>query len=371
MKVGIFHPQINWCGGAEFVAIEIIKTLKENGFQVVLLTNEKLNQKKIRNIYGEDLSVDSQIVFPFYFFSPTDTHNVYTEILRSLILKSKSDIVIDTKTNTIIPNIDITYIHYPFLRSLPLNIKNRIFYLQHRIYARQTRMRARNREQKIVLCNSKYTAEAIRETFGVNPYVLYPPVKLPIFHQKDIKRERENSVITISRISKEKRLTQVPHIAKLTKAITFTIIGLLDSREEYFLILKTINNLEVSDRVKVLVNVPRETLNNILLDSKIYLHTCVGEHFGISIIEGMSGGCIPIVPNSGGPKEFVPEELRYDGIEEAAEKIEKSIHSWSPQYVQESINIAEKFSEKEFSRKFLEIFQSYIDNKLNRNKVLL
>jgi glycosyltransferase involved in cell wall biosynthesis len=44
----------------------------------------------------------------------------------------------------------------------------------------------------------------------------------------------------------------------------------------------------------------------------VLLHSARGEHFGISVVEGMSACCIPVVHDSGGPAEIVDVEfLRY------------------------------------------------------------
>ena len=72
----------------------------------------------------------------------------------------------------------------------------------------------------------------------------------------------------------------------------------------------------------------REKKIELLKKAKIYLHTMVGEHFGISIVEAMALGCLPIVHNSGGVKEFVPEQYRYMNLQEAADKINKEINFW-------------------------------------------
>jgi len=52
-----------------------------------------------------------------------------------------------------------------------------------------------------------------------------------------------------------------------------------------------------------------------------------GEHFGISPIEALASGCITIVHNSGGMKEFIPEEFRWEKYEDLKEKIVKSMES--------------------------------------------
>ena len=63
--------------------------------------------------------------------------------------------------------------------------------------------------------------------------------------------------------------------------------------------------------VTLLKNIPRNKLVSILNRAKVYFH-CSRETFGISIIEGIAAGCIPIVPDNSAHKETVPfEELRY------------------------------------------------------------
>ena len=77
----------------------------------------------------------------------------------------------------------------------------------------------------------------------------------------------------------------------------------------------------------------------------------------------MASGCIPIVHNSGGPKEIVPEDLRYTTVEEAAVKIENAVLGWSAKKSNQMADIAKKFDEKEFSKGFLDVLNSYIKNR--------
>jgi glycosyltransferase involved in cell wall biosynthesis len=48
-----------------------------------------------------------------------------------------------------------------------------------------------------------------------------------------------------------------------------------------------------------------------------------GEHFGIAPVEGLASGCITLVHNSGGMKEFIPQEFRWENYDELKEKIVK------------------------------------------------
>ena len=74
----------------------------------------------------------------------------------------------------------------------------------------------------------------------------------------------------------------------------------------------------------------------------------------------MTSGCIPIVHDSGGPREFVSSKFRYKTIEEAAEKIEKSLNSWNLQQAKNLSMNSHKFTEGNFSRSFIDLFNSYI-----------
>jgi glycosyltransferase involved in cell wall biosynthesis len=58
---------------------------------------------------------------------------------------------------------------------------------------------------------------------------------------------------------------------------------------------------------RVIVNPNKELYQEVLAKSKIYLHLMKGEHFGITVVEAMSAGCVPIVHDSGGPKEIVQD----------------------------------------------------------------
>jgi glycosyltransferase involved in cell wall biosynthesis len=115
----------------------------------------------------------------------------------------------------------------------------------------------------------------------------------------------------------------------------------------------------VEEQVKFYPNASAEQKTDLLKKAKIYLHTMEGEHFGISIVEAMAYGCVPVVHDSGGMREFVPVHLRYSTLTQAVEKIASQIADWAPVKIQESIEIAAEFSLQRFSDRFMKYFAEY------------
>jgi glycosyltransferase involved in cell wall biosynthesis len=55
--------------------------------------------------------------------------------------------------------------------------------------------------------------------------------------------------------------------------------------------------------------------------AKVYFHPRIDEHFGISIVEAMASGLVPVVSNIGGHSEFVPSKYHFQTLGHAADLI--------------------------------------------------
>ena len=95
--------------------------------------------------------------------------------------------------------------------------------------------------------------------------------------------------------------------------------GLIDAEKSWF--NRFHENLPSNYTLKT--NLPGPELLKILHDSRIYVHLMEGEHFGIAPVEGLASGCVTIVHNSGGMKEFIPDEFRWETYDDLKEKIVK------------------------------------------------
>jgi glycosyltransferase involved in cell wall biosynthesis len=367
LKVGVFCPTLNICGGGEYVAVAIANSLAQNDHKVILFTNNEVNPKVIKNFFGETLHHSIQTIKQPTYFSSRGLADFYQTIFHSYIAKSKCDTFVDCFTNCIFPWTSISYIHFPYLNQY--SFSKRFPYLgsphhlpvgtiPHVLYEKNLA----NYEDKLVLANSYYTAGEIRKYSDKTVPVLYPPFSSSIsaigkYATKDC---QENLVVTVSRFDSNKFLERIPLIASQTNSsVQFAVIGRLYNKATISNLQSIVKKLGLSDRVKFYPNASAEQKIDLLRKAKVYLHTMVGEHFGISVVEAMALGCVPIVHNSGGMVEFVPAQYRYEPIQEAADKITSAVNSWSPDKAEEMKQIAENFSIANFSRRFMAFFNEY------------
>ena len=124
--------------------------------------------------------------------------------------------------------------------------------------------------------------------------------------------------------------------------------------------------------IEFLVNKTNEALWNIYNKAKIYWHASgfgedlnrhpeFAEHFGISTVEAMGVGCVPVVINAGGQKEIVTDQvngLLWDTIEELQDKTMTLTNDHS---LWEKLSNQAKERAKDFSReKFCEAITQLI-----------
>lgn len=105
------------------------------------------------------------------------------------------------------------------------------------------------------------------------------------------------------------------------------IIGYLTpNRPGYYLyIKKMVNENNLNDYITFEINADYNKLISIMREANIYFHTLPGEPFGISTVEAMSAGLIPIVPDIGGHTEFVPRKYQFHTFGDAVKCIENAI----------------------------------------------
>jgi len=102
-------------------------------------------------------------------------------------------------------------------------------------------------------------------------------------------------------------------------------------------------DFDVSNHIKFEINVSLYKLLSIMREAKVYFHPMRGESFGMSVVEAMATGLVPIVPDVGGPTEFVSHEYHFNTLEQAAQIISCALHLPHEERIQISSSV-HKFS---------------------------
>jgi glycosyltransferase involved in cell wall biosynthesis len=382
LHIALVHESLNPCGGAERLALAMARALKELGHSVDLYVIEATDWSRVEKLTSYDRRViDKEYVLPPFKSFPT----VYSRLLHWLgrdvvgyhiVEKHNYDLVIATKQILVPVFVDVLYMHFPdFLPGFDyLYYPERYLYnTMLRIYSRPLELATKTlissfktiRYKPVILTNSRFSASIIGRFLNAEAIVLYPPVNIEKYLTLSKHGNRENIVVTISRIEPMKNLDIITDIAKKVKEARFVILGSMQSSSYYARLMRRIRMLNLEGRVKILINAPEELKTEILKKAKIYLHPPKYEHFGIAVVEAMAAGLLPVIHRSGGPwtdiVEFGNYGFGFSSLEEAEHIIQSLTHLSEVELRTIRKRVAERV--KTFSyESFLKRFNTIIDN---------
>lgn len=166
-----------------------------------------------------------------------------------------------------------------------------------------------------VAANSSWTRAHMDSLWnkGEKIKTIYPPCDTSEFIKNiSLTKPRENMMISFAQFRPEKDhmlqleiWKQVLSNAHCPEDAHFTLIGTCrgeDDRKIVESLKERADELGIRDRISFELNVSRDELFAIFQRAKVAIHTMKSEHFGISVVELMSSGCITIAHNSAGPK---------------------------------------------------------------------
>ena len=377
MRILILHHTLNSCGGGERVALHVIKALMENGHDVELGTVEKTDWNKVYRLMGVKLP---KVPKERFLLREIKKFGIYQRSLTALhVAKFKKgfDLTINTHGDVMPLPVDITYLHFPVFALLAEEpwkyyvkyLKSAFWRLYFEPYHIMQKYLARWMfSRSLLLTNSKFSKKVIKKYVGCESMVVYPPVEIEDYLQVSKNLDRENAVITISRFTPEKNVHLVPYIAKALPDVKFYVIGSVrgfQSKNYYQKVFKEVKEANLKN-VSLIPNAPHEIKLKLLGKCKVFLHLMPFEHFGISVVEGMASGCVPVVHKSGGQWIDIVEEgkygIGYDKLSpnEMASAIKKALHEWSPEKVNSLTTKANVFSAERFKERIIQVVNAYV-----------
>jgi glycosyltransferase involved in cell wall biosynthesis len=327
-KIALIHHNLDIAGGAEKCVFTAIDALNEiNIIPDVFAINDATPEKFINN-FGKPIRYNFKRIINLNMKG----FDIYKNPLINLLtgkLSQYDHIFNFTGSCLFVPDrINyILYVHFPDrglieyserykrgfwkLYGLPVNILSRISKLGEKI---------------TIVCNSQFTKSVLLKFYKVDEsriQIIHPPVVIGSKVNDDIEKKEE--IATLGRFTSVKRQMEQIEIASLFPDLKFNIIGSVTfshTSDAYFRQCQDYIEKNNIKNVNLFANISRSELISILRTSKYFLQNMHHEHFGISTVEAIAQGCIPIVHNSGGQKEIVPfRELRFDDKDEAVEII--------------------------------------------------
>lgn len=296
MKIGLFDPYLDTLGGGERYIFTIASCLQDS-HNVMLFWNDKSiigEAKKKFNIPLDNVQLAGNI------FAPK------VSLLDKLRISSGFDVIFyvsDGSVPSLLSKKVIPIVQFP-VKGLST----------HSVI---TQLKLQN--TSTILCYSEFIKSFLEKQFVKPITVLYPAVE-----KNPLSLPRENIILSVGRFTKGNNAKKQEFLIDffLDSKIHFrgwklVLIGsALPEDNDFVLSLK--KKAEKSKSIEIVENVSYPSLLRFYARAKLYYHAAGfgervkdnpdrAEHFGISVVEAMSAGCVPIVYGEGGPAEIVTD----------------------------------------------------------------
>ncbi|MDQ1280061.1 MAG: hypothetical protein QG670_1323 [Thermoproteota archaeon] len=377
MRIAVLHHSLNLVGGAERLCLSAMEALKARGHRISLVTVERTDWSDLQDKFGSLVRPDEEIYVTtqhpsqrlkkipvasgyFLFFAMQ---------LASTRLGRKYDLTLNTFGDAINSFADVSYIHFPLKAALefsqvPSFTHTSLWKSLSPLYNIVMSTCEEMSPSRLLLTNSVFMKNVIRASLHRVPAVVYPPVDVESFSSGKGANRYDGLVVVVASYAPKRHLEQIPLIAKQAEDARFVVIGKTNEYSESTLrrLEYWITKLGVGERVTLLKNLPFRELLEILSRAKVYLHTMPFDHFGISVVEAMASGCVPVVPRSGGPwMDILGGEqgvfgFSYESVVEAGDQIERLINDETlrRRIVEKTFLRAKEFDKSVFMRRLVE-----------------
>ncbi|MCL5783735.1 MAG: glycosyltransferase [Patescibacteria group bacterium] len=353
MKIGIYTPYLDSFGGGERYILTVAEIFSSQNSVDLLLDNHlnSLNPKQlVEDLAGRfklDLSRVNLVPAPI---------GKGSKFLERLFFLRKYDLIFyltdgsifysTAKKNIIHFQVPFKNSSHGFLGKLKLSTWN------------------------LAVCNSQFTREYIQQQWPIKNIVIYPPVDIE--NMKPLKKEKY--ILSVGRFASftksKKHEEMIEAFGNLTKSSkikgwSLHLAGSLEGDEGY---IEELKQLAKDLPVCFYPNLSFDKLMELYGQSSIYWHAAgLGEtdpakmeHFGITTVEAMAGGCVPVVINLGGQKEIVEDGisgLLWNTIEELKSKTLELIDNpgYKEELAQKARERSRKFSKENFQKQIKEI----------------
>ncbi len=345
MKVLLVHPDVGIAGGAELVALHVMRYfIEQQGAEVTLLGFAPPDPDRVFQRTGLDiLRHVTHVAFQRAFYPwPLERVLGAMPLLRVAFLNRAArrmaanyDLCIGTFNEIDFGRRGLQYIHHPLFPPRALLRAHHIIperseqgkallltQLYEWLLPRVSGDRLEGYRRNLTLTNSQFIQQAIQTLYGIESTVLYPGF-LSAPGQQAAPTGRAFRFVSIGRISPEKHtLDLIDLFTRLYAkhpAAEFVVAGAADD-PAYLAQVQTC--LAASGApIDLRINLSRDEIDRLLRGSRFFVNPRPYEHFGIVTLEALQAGCLPFVHQSGGSVEIIPfDELQFRTPDDFAQK---------------------------------------------------
>jgi glycosyltransferase involved in cell wall biosynthesis len=228
-----------------------------------------------------------------------------------------------------------------------------------------------------VMANSAFTQGWIRRLWGVDSEVLFPPIHVQGLEPA---RERDRTVVSVGRFFRP-GLGHAKHQLEMVQAFgrahrdgrlrgwSMHVLG--GCEESQLPYLDQVKHAARDLPVTIVPNAPRDKVEQALCRGTVFWSATglggdeertpwASEHFGMTTVEAMAGGCVPVVIDQAGQREIVREGV--DGFRWTTldEMIQHTVRVGSDEELRarlaaSAVERAHDFDEQAFARRWDEI----------------
>jgi glycosyltransferase involved in cell wall biosynthesis len=356
-SLALYDHTLHLIGGGEKYGCTLAQALQDD-FDVTLIAHQPVSTGDLMTWYDLDLSRCRVKIMPLEFFAARNRGRIDPDLVSRRTENPFLAVSRESGNYDFFVNNSMLEMVYPlanvslFVCHFPERRKGDYFYVQHYPH---------------LICNSLYTAAWIEKKWGLSPrHHIYPPVDMePAPGEMPAKEQVILSVARFESGGSKQQLEMISAFARLRsehpRALrdwTLVLCGGSAADNPYLDRIRASLEAQPALPVQLQVNIPLPVLRAWYGRAAIFWHFCgLGqsnpanvEHFGMSTVEAMQNGCLPIVFDGGGQREIVENGVSGFRFASARELREQTLRALADPELRRPIAAAARARGADFNR---------------------
>lgn len=374
--LALYDHAIHFIGGAQKYGLTMAATLQDT-FNITILANKDVGLEDFRQWYGLDLSRCRIKILKLPYYEKKEAVHLDPALISTLepnpfhpVSRESGnyDIFVNNSMNEMVyplANISVLVCHFPERRP------RTYFYADRYDY---------------IIYNSRYTSEWIAKKWKIPSHEhIYPYVETKA---EDGEKPKKKLLLSVARFEVEgtKRQKEMMETylrldtlyPEATEGWKFVLAGGSSPGNRYLAALEEWLSQHPNHNIELRVNISAAEIESLYNEATLFWHLCgivhddpsAVEHFGMTTIEAMRHGVVPIVYDGGGLPEIVDDGVDGFRVKSRALLLERTLELLRNPALVSRLSQAARRKAQEFSReKFEARVRAFFDRLLRQYKM--